>query len=60
MTRWELYQQMELLMALIGSCRDAADFDRWGEDYLYAHEEYHKKKNLLRDLNRPCKRRLAL
>ena len=60
MTRWELYQQVELLMALIGSCRYAAGFDRWGEDYLYAREELHYKKILLREMNRPYKRRLAL
>lgn len=60
MRRWELYQQVALLMALIGSCRDAADFDRWGEDYLYAHEELHDKKILLREMNRPYKRRMAL
>ena len=60
MTRWELYQQMALLMALFSSCRDVTDFDRWGEDYLYAHVEFHKKKNMLRELNRPYKRRLVL
>lgn len=60
MERWKLYQQMALLMALIGSCRDVTDFDRWGEDYLYAHEEFHEKKKLLRELNRPYKRRFAL